>query len=121
MSRPLLAYDGSPKAKEALYIATYLAARGRVPLVVVTVVEGGNVTPDALAEADRYAGAQGVETRLVKEYGRVPDAVLRSATEHEADLILMGGYGHGPMLEVVLGSAVDEVLRSSPQPILICR
>jgi nucleotide-binding universal stress UspA family protein len=116
-----LAYDGSPKAKEALYIATYLAARGQVPLVVVTVVEGDEVTPDALAEAGKYLESRGVEATLVQEYGAVSDLVLRTAQAYESDLILMGGYGHGPMFEVVLGSAVDEVLRSSRQPVLICR
>jgi nucleotide-binding universal stress UspA family protein len=34
---------------------------------------------------------------------------------------VMGGYGFGPMLEVVLGSTVDEVLRTSRRPVLICR
>jgi nucleotide-binding universal stress UspA family protein len=33
----------------------------------------------------------------------------------------MGGYGHSPVMEVVLGSAVDQVLRESRQPTLICR
>ena len=37
------------------------------------------------------------------------------------DLILMGGYGHGPAVELVLGSAVDQVLRESRWPALICR
>jgi nucleotide-binding universal stress UspA family protein len=121
LSHPLLAYDGSPKASEALYVATYLAARGRVPLVVVNVIEGGNVTPDALAEAGEYLKSRGVQATLVQEEGPVPDVVLRAAKEYESDLILMGGYGHSPMFEVVLGSAVDEVLRSSRQPVLICR
>ena len=40
---------------------------------------------------------------------------------HIDDLILMGGYGYGPVAEVVLGSAVDGVLRASSQPVLICR
>ena len=34
---------------------------------------------------------------------------------------MMGGYGYGPVAEVVLGSAVDGVLRASRQPVLICR
>jgi nucleotide-binding universal stress UspA family protein len=36
-------------------------------------------------------------------------------------LIVMGGYGRGPVLEVVLGSALDQVLRQSHRPTLICR
>jgi nucleotide-binding universal stress UspA family protein len=51
----------------------------------------------------------------------VSSAILTAAQDHDCDLILMGGYGHSPVVEVVLGSAVDEVLRSSRQPVLICR
>jgi nucleotide-binding universal stress UspA family protein len=119
--RPLLAYDGSPKSKEALYVATYLAARGQVPLVIVTVVEGGEVTPDTLAKAEEYVAQHGVQATLVREYGPVAEVILQTAEAHDSDLILMGGYGHGPVVEVVLGSAVDEVLRCSRQPMLICR
>jgi nucleotide-binding universal stress UspA family protein len=121
LSRPLLAYDGSPKSKEALYIATYLAAQGRLPVVVVTVVEGGQVTPETLAEAEAYLARHGVQSTPAQEYGPVADVILRAAEEHDSDLILMGGYGHRPVMEVVLGSAVDEVLRASRWPVLICR
>ncbi|NIN69699.1 MAG: universal stress protein, partial [Anaerolineae bacterium] len=37
------------------------------------------------------------------------------------NLIIMGGYGYSPVLEVVLGSTVDQVLRHSRHPTLICR
>ena len=42
-------------------------------------------------------------------------------SEQESDLIIMGGYGLSPVLEVVLGSAVDQILRASRRPMLICR
>jgi nucleotide-binding universal stress UspA family protein len=121
LSRPLLAYDGSPKSKEALYVAAYLAARGQVPLVIVTVTDGGAVTPDVLAEAAEYLEQLGVQATLVSEYGPVAEVILQTAKAHDSDLILMGGYGHSPLAEVVLGSAVDGVLRASSQPVLICR
>jgi len=33
----------------------------------------------------------------------------------------MGGYSQPPMLDVVIGSAVNQVLRSARRPVLICR
>jgi nucleotide-binding universal stress UspA family protein len=33
----------------------------------------------------------------------------------------MGGYGLNPILELVFGSTLDHVLRSSRIPVLICR
>ncbi len=121
LDRALLAYDGSPKANEALFVATYLAGRWNIPLVVVTVIEPGRTTSDTLAHAQEYLETHGVQAVFVKETGPVAEAVLKTAEEHESDLIIMGGYGLGPVLEVVLGSTVDQILRVSRRPMLICR
>jgi nucleotide-binding universal stress UspA family protein len=37
------------------------------------------------------------------------------------DFIILGGYGLAPVLEVLLGSAMDNVLRSAEIPLLICQ
>jgi nucleotide-binding universal stress UspA family protein len=121
LDRVLLAYDGSPKADEALFIATYLLCRWGITLVVVTVIETGRTTSETLARAQRYLETHGGRATFVKEDGAVAEAILKTAEEHESDLIIMGGYGLGPVLEVVLGSAVDQVLRTSRQPMLICQ
>jgi nucleotide-binding universal stress UspA family protein len=121
LDRVLLAYDGSPKAEEALFVATYLSCRWGIALVVVTVIETGRTTSETLARAQGYLETHGVEATFVKEGGSVAEAVLKAAEEHKSDLIIMGGYGLSPVLEVMLGSAVDQVLRTSRQPMLICR
>lgn len=117
----LLAYDGSPKADEALFVATYLSCQWHIALVVVTVIETGRTTAETLVRAQRYLAAHGVQATFVKEGGSVAEAILKTAQEHESNLIIMGGYGFSPALEVVLGSAVDQVLRTSRQPMLICQ
>ena len=121
LSRPLLAYDGGSMSREALFVATYLAIRGQTPLVVVSVAEDGLDAPAALAGAQAYLEDHGVEASFVEERGPVADAILRTAQERESDLILMGGYGHLPVRELLFSSTVDQVLRRSRQPVLICR
>jgi nucleotide-binding universal stress UspA family protein len=121
LDRALLAYDGSPKADEALFIAAYLSCQWNIALVVATVTETGRTTAETLERAQGYLEAHEVQATFVKESGAVAEAILRAAQEHESDLIIMGGYGLTPVLEVVLGSAVDQVLRTSRQPMLICR
>jgi nucleotide-binding universal stress UspA family protein len=116
-----LAYDGSPKADEALFVATYLSCQWDITLVVVTVIETGLTTTETLAQAQKYLEKHGVRATFVKESGSVAEAILKTAKEHESNLIIMGGYGLSPVLEVVLGSGVDQVLRTSRQPMLICR
>jgi nucleotide-binding universal stress UspA family protein len=116
-----LAYDGSPKAEEALFVTTYLAQRRAVSPVVVSVKENGRTTARTLEQAREYLEAHGVEATFVHQAGAVADAIMNTANTHDCDFIVMGGYGRGPVLEVVLGSALDQVLRQSHRPTLICR
>jgi len=117
----LLAYDGSAKAEEALFVAAYLASRWGIALAVLTVLEGGHTTARTLAHAQRYLENHGVQATYQKNRGPVAQAILKTAEERKSGLIVMGGYGRRPELEVVLGSAVDQVLRESQPPVLICR
>jgi nucleotide-binding universal stress UspA family protein len=121
LSNMLLAYDGSPKGEEALYAATYLALQWRIPLSVVAVIEGEHGPNTPLSRAQHYLEAHGVTAEYREESGRVPEAILRAAATLASDLILMGGYGLNPLVESVLGSTVDQVLRETNQPVLICR
>ena len=47
--------------------------------------------------------------------------VLAHLSFNVGDLIIMGSYGLSPVVEIVLGSTVDQVLRESSLPVLICR
>jgi nucleotide-binding universal stress UspA family protein len=121
LDRALLAYDGSPKAQEALFVATYLAGQWRIPLVVVSTAEEESATSARLSEAGDYLRGHGVQATFVARSGPPAAAILHTAEEHHCDLILLGGYGRQPLAEVILGSTVDELLRTSPWPLLICR
>jgi nucleotide-binding universal stress UspA family protein len=121
MQHALLAFDGSRKAREALFVATYVAAAWQIPLTVVTVFENGKVAPETLLAARLYLENHKIAADTIAEKGPVAEAILRAAEAAQADLITMGGYGLNPMMEVVLGSAVDMVLRAADKPVLICR
>lgn len=120
LSRALLAYDGSPKAEEALYIATYLCGRWQIPLMVVCVT-AGTVGANTLDSARTYIGSCGITANYFLESGPVAETILQIAETHNCDFLIMGGYGFSPVIEVVLGSTVDQVLRECHKPVLICR
>jgi hypothetical protein len=65
LRQALLAYDGSPKADEALFVAAYLAGQWQLPLVVVTVVDSLH-PPAILDQARRYLTDQVVTATLSK-------------------------------------------------------
>lgn len=121
LQRALLAYDGSPKADEALYLATYLAARWQTELGVLTVEESGRTTAETQAGAREYLQSHGILADYMQATGPVGNAILDHAATWQADVVVMGGYGFSPVFEVMLGSAVDQVLKTSSVPTLICR
>jgi nucleotide-binding universal stress UspA family protein len=47
------------------------------------------------------------------------EAILRRALERECDLIVMGGYSHSRLRDLVLGSATNTVLNHMPVPVLM--
>lgn len=121
LSRALLAFDGSPRAWEALTIAAYLATRWQMPLAVLTVLETARTSDETLAAAESYLQERTVPATLLTRHGAVVDNILEAAAEQQADLLILGGYGYSPVWEAMLGSAVDQVLRESRQPMLICK
>ena len=119
-ARALVAFDGSPKAKEALFVAAYLTGAWALDLTVVIVREGG-VGDEALSFAREYLDFHELTADYVVQDGAAAEAVLHLGKERNIDLYLMGGYGAHPAIEVVVGSAVDRILREADRPILICR
>jgi nucleotide-binding universal stress UspA family protein len=121
MNRLLLAYDGSPKSDEALFVATYLRSRWPISLTVLT-VESEHTTRADLDRARRYVEQFGVDdVDYVLRNKPIAEAILATAEEHGSNTLIMGGFGFRPLLHLVLGSTVDQILREFGRPILLCR
>lgn len=118
----LLAYDGSPKAREALFIGAYLTNRWNVNMVVNTVHEQSQNAELILDGAHDYLTSVNISPTYVPiKSGTVGEGILTAAEDASADLIIMGGYGHLGFVQAVLGSSLDHVLRETKRPVLICR
>ena len=121
MDRAILAYDGSPKAHEALFVAAYMAKQWLTQLTVIT-VETKNTPGSALQRAKAYLEKQGImDANYLLAPRPIGDALLETAEKHASNLMIMGGFGFRPVKNLVLGSTVDQVLREFKKPILICR
>ncbi|NJN15786.1 MAG: universal stress protein [Oscillochloris sp.] len=122
LTRLLLAYDGSAKSNEALYLATYLAARWHYPVTVLTVSEDGRGIEGPRLQARAYLQEHGVtDIAFVRGDGSAGPAILAAAEEACAELIVMGGYGKNQLSGLMIGSAVEDVLRLGRIPALICQ
>jgi len=117
----LLAFDGSPKAMEALYVATYVARGWGTRLSVLTIEGKEGVNEKTAAKAQTYLDSHGVETAAIKKSGNPGVEILNTSVEEKNDLVIMGGYGAKPVKEVIFGSTVGYLLREITIPMLICR
>jgi nucleotide-binding universal stress UspA family protein len=121
LDRMLLAYDGSPKAEEGLFIAAYRAMKYGTSLVVLVVADN-RVPADTANAARAYLEKHGVEAEvIVRESDNAGDEILDVAQAYGCNMLIMGGFGRRPFWRIVVGSLVDRMLREFPQPILISR
>ncbi len=121
LDHPLLAYDGSRTADEALTLAVALTLRWEQNLALLSVQEPGKRAIN-LENAQEYLERQEVTaTFLLESSDRPSQAILKVSQSRGNDLLILGGYYHHPVIEVILGSTLDYVLRESGLPILISK
>jgi nucleotide-binding universal stress UspA family protein len=119
--RALLAYDGSLKSKEALFVAAYLAEMWKTVLTVMAVHEHGRINREALLHAQKYLEMHEVDAEFIFAQGSVASNLLKAAEVYRCDVIIMGSYCSPAAVEALIGGTVDRVLREAPMPVLVCR
>jgi len=119
--RALLAYDGSERSKEALFVATYLAEMWKTELIVFTALEGTKLKPDIQDYVKRYLEIHEVQAEYILTEKDAKASLKSTVDEQQPDLVLMGGYGRSLIREMVIGGTLDHMLRESTVPIFICR
>jgi nucleotide-binding universal stress UspA family protein len=143
--RILLAYDGSEAAQTACDLLAHLRLAPGTQLAVATVIDapetdiGVSDLPIHRRDADererdleqrvdldltRVAAAlrapdRNTETRIL--HGRPASALIEEAERWNADLIVAGNRGHGPLESMLLGSTSAEVVDHAPCPVLVAR
>jgi nucleotide-binding universal stress UspA family protein len=133
--RPLLIPGSAPLTMETVAIAwkptreaaravaaamPFLAAAKRV--VILTVAEDGDDDRGdtarlvvALRRHDVAAAAHHIESGR----GSAADTLLGTASEIGAGLLVMGGYGHSRLRELVFGGVTEHVIRSAALAVLM--
>ena len=120
LERALLAFDGSSKSKEALFLAAYLAEQWHTPLTVVTMLNSDRVKASALDYARAYLELHELQADYLLEKG--PISIIQNVIrERDIDFLLMGNYSVSWLEEVTKGSMVNYALREIRCPKLICR
>lgn len=143
--RPILfATDGSPSAEEAQKEAFELAHRLDTSLVVVSVAHAhlpavgyagygySNIVAELtqaehkrvhelLATIAASASAAGLACTTVMTDGFAVEEICQVASEHDAQLIVVGSHGWGAARRLLSGSVSTGLVHSAPCPVLVVR
>jgi nucleotide-binding universal stress UspA family protein len=119
--KAMLAYDGSSRANEALFLATYISKFWELSLAVVTIEGRDTISPNTLIHASEILNHYSIEAELIKASGPPATAILTFSIEDQCDLIITGGYRVNPIAKLLSSSLVDQVIKSTRLPVMICK
>jgi nucleotide-binding universal stress UspA family protein len=108
--RAVLSYDGSPAAKEALFVAAYFAEVWKTQLVIFSALDGSRVKADVQDEVRRYLEFHEVEAEYILSERGAMDQLKKTVDDQNPDLILMGAYGVSVLRQIMDGSALDYMI-----------
>ncbi|KSV72411.1 hypothetical protein N183_26455 [Sinorhizobium sp. Sb3] len=120
----LLAWDSRPSAAHAAREALEMMKMAQsVHVTMVDPVAASRVSGDEPgADIATYLARHGINVSVetLPSSGHfVTDTLLRHALDINADLIVMGAYGHSKLLELILGGVTKSMLKEANLPILM--
>ncbi|MBI1816280.1 MAG: universal stress protein [Deltaproteobacteria bacterium] len=121
-ANPLLAYDGSQRAAAAMQSAAEFCTTLSLPLTVLSVNKDEQAGRKELDEAETYLRSYQIKTQYeLQQTGNAPERIANFIKERSHGLLFIGAYGHSRIIEMVLGSTTEYVLRNAACPVFLNR
>lgn len=119
----VVAWNASRESARALAEAMPYLHRAK-NVSIVTVVEDQDIEHEALLGEDAvlhlaHHGIQAALRHIPVENRDVAATLLGEAQRSNADLIVLGGYGHSRVREWLLGGVTHSLMNKSPLPLLL--
>jgi nucleotide-binding universal stress UspA family protein len=117
----LVAWKNTRESRRALADAMPFLMRAHKVTVLVVSGESEEVEQVGLHEVAARLARHGVDVDTLvapKGKGTVAETIERTANRLQADLIVMGAYGHSRLQEWVLGGVTEDLLAASPHTVL---
>lgn len=120
--RVVLAWNQSDEALSAARKALpLLVAADRVVITVVDPPRHGAERSDPGGPLSQWLARHGakVEVAVLAGTMKISEVIARHARDIDADLIVMGAYGHSRLREAILGGATRNMLEKADRPVLM--
>lgn len=120
LKNPLLAYDGSFRASRAMHSAAEFVKILELPLTVVVASRNGN-SEMLLKEAKEYLGPYNIQPKYISLKGDAPEEIVKYYKDNNHDILFMGMSSHSKIVEMVVGSTTEYVMRKVTGPVFLER
>ena len=117
---PLLVYDGSENANDAMRLAAEFVKVMDVGLTVAT-VGPSKEADEHLVDAMDYLKSYDIRASFKELEGEPALEIVRYYDENGHDLLFMGATHRSRVVELVLGSTAEYVLRAVGGPVVVVR
>ena len=124
-SRIVIGWNESNEALRAVRAALpLLQSAENVHVVVIDPPQHGPNRSDPGGAVSQFLARHGVRTEidvLSKTMPRVSDVLCRHVQDLDADMIVMGAYGHSRFREAILGGATRNMLEQAEVPVFLAQ
>jgi len=140
-SKILIPLDGSSTAEKVLPYARYLAAKFKIPIELLAVIDIAELATHITAEKARFLDTMieegmhssenylrgvaqsfsGATVTYKVEKGRAEDVIIERGETDTAMLIAMATHGRSGLNRFLLGSVAEKVLRGAANALLLVR
>lgn len=121
--RVVVAWNQSDEALDAVKKALpFLKAAELVDITVIDPPAHGPERSDPGGQLSQYLARHGVKAEvsvLAKTMPRISDVLNRHVRDTNADLVVMGAYGHSRFREAILGGATRHMLELADTPVVM--
>jgi nucleotide-binding universal stress UspA family protein len=120
--RILVAWNASRESARAVREAMPFLTRAEQVVVLSDEPDQNKEDDEHAREITRYLSAHGIDAVAGGISGmdmRPADAIMAQAADMNADLIVMGAYGHMRLREFILGGATRDMLKQAPVSLLM--
>jgi nucleotide-binding universal stress UspA family protein len=124
LDRVVCCWDGSRAAARAINDGLPLLVKATTVDLLIVLNEKTNTAPNIIrgAEMAKHLARHDVKVQIVTLPAAdidVTNAILSYVADNSATLIVMGGYGHAKLREVVLGGVTRDMLKSMTVPVFM--
>jgi len=119
----VVAWDGGRASARALAEALPLLHRTKTVEIFRVVTDAAETVDEEGLEVARHLARHKLDAQVrrlpVSSGQSISAAILNEVSDRGADLVVMGGYGHSRLKEMVLGGVTRDILSSMTVPVLM--